>query len=81
MRRKQPLDFINEGISDSPFTSCPLTQEDLARERWTEHFQEVLNRPMPTNVAMQEGCFLVVGEEFFDIDTYYSLLKHLAVHC
>ena len=78
VRWKQTLTMISVGISNSPFTSCfrywqkkkdLLTQEDLVRERWKEHFQKVLNRPLPANVAMAEGCLFVEGKECLVIDT------------
>ena len=46
-----------------------LTQEDLVRERWKEHFQEVLNRPAPTHQIIPEDCVLAEDEDCLDIDT------------
>ena len=45
------------------------TQDDLVRERWKEHFKEVLNRPMPMKQALLEPCLLVEDEDCLDIDT------------
>ena len=46
-----------------------LTQEDLVRERWKAHFQEVLNRPAPTHQIIPEDCVLAEDEDCLDIDT------------
>ena len=61
-----------------------LTQEDLVRERWKEHFQEVLNRPAPTHQIIPEDCVLAEDEDCLDIDTgpftleeVQAAIKHL----
>ena len=46
-----------------------LTQEDLVRERWKKHFQEVFNRPVPTLQIIPEDCVLAEDEDCLDIDT------------
>ena len=62
----------------------PLTQEDLVRERWKEHFQEVLNRPVPMHQIIPEDCVLAEDEDCLDIDTgpftleeVRAVIKHL----
>ena len=61
-----------------------LTQEDLVRERWKEHFQEVLNRPAPSHQIIPEDCALAEDEDCLDIDTgpftleeVRAVIKHL----
>ena len=53
-----------------------LTQEDLVRERWKDHFQEVLNRPAPTHQIMPEDC-LDIDTGPFTLEEVRAAIKHL----